>query len=164
MNENETLGRPRRGRPKGALNKRTIFAREWAEKLGLADPCEFLIRVMNADTIEVTKADANGNAVLDADGKPVKQLAVVPLATRIQCAAELMSFVYPRLQATQVQAQLDTAVSVDLDVTKLLADPEAAKAAQDLALKLAAIEGAEYRAERGLPAPALTADHPDYSR
>ena len=162
MNENETLGRPRRGRPKGALNKRTLFAREWSEKLGMADPCEFLIRVMNADTIEVTKADANGNAVLDATGKPLKQLAVVPLATRIQCAAELMSFVYPRLQATQVQAQVDTTVDVEFDVTTLLADPEAARAAQALALKLAEQEGARYRAGRGLPEPSIPIH--EYSR
>ena len=79
MEEDESLAKPRRGRPKGSLNKRSIFAREWAEKLGLQDPAEFLIRVMNSDTVEVTKADADGNAVLGADERAGEATGGCPL-------------------------------------------------------------------------------------
>src|SRR5690348_3473358 len=99
MSTKVVVSKNRGGRPKGSLNKRIIFAREWANKLGMKDPYEFLISVLNSDTFECTKSDANGNAVLDAAGKPVKHLVVVPLETRITCAVELMAFTWPRLSA-----------------------------------------------------------------
>lgn len=160
MNKQEPPAK-RRGRPKGSLNRRSIFAREWAEKLGLQDPAEFLTKVLNADTVEVTKADAHGNAVLDAEGKPVKQLVVVPLDTRILCARELMGYVYPKLQAQAIQAEVSAVVENDIDITALIGDPEMARHAQALALKLAEQDGARYRADRGLPEPHLI-DSPHY--
>lgn len=127
----------RRGRPKGSVNKRTIFAREWAEKLGLADPVEFLLKVMNADTVEVTQADSAGKAVLDSDGRPIKQLAVVPLDTRIQAARELLAYMYPRLQATQIQGHVDVPVQVELPTAEILANPALAASLSELALLVA---------------------------
>ncbi len=140
MKNQEPGAARRRGRPRGSIGKRTLFAREWCEKLGLTDPVQFLVTVMNSDTVEVTQSDANGNAVLGADGKPVKQLAVIPLDTRIRCGYELLGYMYPKLQAHQLQAQVQTesAVEIGIDVNALLADPDAARAAQALALKIAA--------------------------
>jgi hypothetical protein len=140
------------GRPKGSLNKRTIFAREWAEKLGLQDPAEFLIRVMNSDTIEVTKADVDGNAVLDSEGKPVKQLAVVPLDTRILAARELLGYVYPRLSAQQIESTVDTTVTPALPTEAILRDARLCEAMSELAL-LVATEGADYDSRPLLPGP-----------
>jgi hypothetical protein len=144
----------RKGRPKGALNKRSIFAREWAEKLGLQDPAEFLIRVLNSDTIEVTKADADGGAVLDAEGKPVKLLAVVPLDTRILCARELLGYVYPKLSAQQMQTTVDVDASMSaLPIDAILKSPELTAALTDLALLVAEQETSE--ATRPYLAPVL---------
>jgi hypothetical protein len=160
MEENQR--RPKYGgRKPGSLNKRTLFAREWAERLGMSDPCEFLTRVMNSDAIEVTKSDAEGNAVLDVDGKPVKQWVVVPMDTRVKCAFELMAYTYPRLSMQAVQAQVDTTVGVELDIGKLLADPDAARAAQELAIKLAQQEQAQVQG----PGSKLLVDiNPNYQR
>jgi hypothetical protein len=138
-NNNDGAAVPARtkGRPKGSLNRRTLFAREWCDKLGLADPVEFLIKCMNADTIEVTQADAAGKAVLDSENRPVKQMLVVPLDTRIQCARELIGYMYPRLQATELSGQLDVPVELHLPTAEILKNPQLSGALQDLAMLVA---------------------------
>lgn len=163
------LSNPKKiGRPKGSLNKRILFAKEWAHKLGMQDPCEFLIRVMNADTFEVTKADAEGNAILDAKGRPVKQLVVVPLQTRVQCAIELMVYSYPRLSQQSV-ATHNESVHASVDITKLIENPATARAAQELALQIATggmLEDSEDDEEEENEQPALPAPDPaaDFTR
>jgi hypothetical protein len=126
----------RRGRPKGSQNRRTWFAREWAEKVG-CDPIEFMSKVLASDTIEVLKSDAAGKIILGPDGKAEKELAAVPLDVRIECAKTLAGYMYPRLQATQIAGPGGGPVPIEdsrMDIERLMADPKLVAAATALAL------------------------------
>jgi hypothetical protein len=146
MNEEKTqLPVPKKGRPQGSLGKRTLFARDLADKVG-CDPVEFLLKIVNSDTIEVTQTDAAGKVVLDAIGKPVKQLTVVSTELRVQCATTLCGYMYPRLSAQHVQGEVKVPVEVSLPVERILSDPKLSEAMAELALLVASTGDDEQRA------------------
>lgn len=132
-------GHPRfGGRQKGTLNKRTKFAQDLAAELKV-DPVRFMLMLLNSDTVEVPvlKNPLTGEVEVGPDGKPLMRQINVPLDLRLDAAKAVAPYVHPRLQATQITGQGDGPVQLDVDVAGVLADPQAAKAAQELALKLA---------------------------
>lgn len=132
-------GRPV-GRPKGSISKRRAVAHEvlaqLEAELGRAvNPLEGLLRI----------------------GADVNQ----PMAIRVQCMSESLTYLFPKLQSQTVALTGPTGdgpVEVaTLDVSAVLANPQLAAAAQELALMV--IEQ-EALAE-GQPQPRLI-DQPQY--
>ncbi len=146
-------GHPRYGgRKKGSPVRRTAEAREIAEHLGF-HPIELLAHIALKGTIP------------NADGTETP----VDTDKRLDAIKAAAPYLLPRLSAQTLSGPNDGPVEIltpeaEAGLQAILADPDLAKAAQDLALKLADIAGAEYRAERGLPAPTISLDHPDYLR
>ena len=114
------------GRKKGSPIKRTAEAREIADKLGF-HPVEFLAKVVM--TGKMPNPDGTETIVTPQD--------------RLDAAKAIAPYILPKLAQTAVTGANDGPVAVDLDVTKLLSDPESARAAQALALKLAAAHQAQ---------------------
>jgi len=159
MNEKEiaVVTEPRRGRPKGSLNKRTLFARDWAERLQ-CDPVEFLIKCIKTDTIETTQSDASGKAVLDAEGRPLTYLAVIPFDTRVQSAYQYM---YPSLQSTQFHGEVNVPVQVEVPTAEIIKRPELASALSDLAILMAEHDASADGHQRFEPVPGFLLDKYD---
>lgn len=110
------------GRKKGSPVKRTKEAREIADALGF-HPVEFLARV--ATTGKIPNPDGTETPVSPQD--------------RLDAAKAIAPYIVPKLQATTLTGKDDGPIEVDtFDMATLLKDPEAAKAAQALALKLVA--------------------------
>ena len=133
------------GRKKGSPTKRTKLALEICQELDF-HPAAFLATI--AMTGLMPNPDGTTTAVTPDD--------------RLRAATALAPFVMPRLQATQVTGKDDGPVAVAmLDVTAILANPELAAAAQELALMVVDAESQADRLERGLPEPRLI-DKPEY--
>ena len=108
------------GRKPGSVNKLTRTAREICEQLG-CHPAEFLAMVCQKGVMP------------NADGT----FTTVDAAMRLDAAKALAPYVMPKLAQTTLTGPNDGPVQVAaFDVAALLADPEAARAAQALALKL----------------------------
>jgi hypothetical protein len=121
------------GRKKGSPTKRTKLALEICEAMDF-HPAAFLATI--AMTGLMPNADGTTTPVTPDD--------------RLRAATALAPFVMPKLQATQVTGRDDGPVAVAaLDVTAILANPQLAAAAQELALM---VVDAEAEAE-GLPEP-----------
>jgi hypothetical protein len=133
--------------------KRTAAqARALAQEMGI-DPLQFLMEIIRSDSIEQTVVE---------NGRTKRVTVTIPLEMRVEAAKHVSRFCYPVLSATQVTGADDGPVSVaTLDVSAILANPELAKAAQDLALMMVEQEAAQDRIERGLPEPRLI-DMPEY--
>lgn len=127
------------GRKPGTLNKRTRFAHEVAERMGV-DPAGYLLHIIKSDVVQLAARDPKtGEAIMEADGLTPKLVwHAVTLADRIDAAKTLMRYMYPALQAVELTGKdggpMEAAV---LDVTEILANPELAKAAQTMALMMA---------------------------
>lgn len=130
----------------GGRRKRTAQqARDLAQQLGV-DPLEYMLNLLTKDVVEEVE--------IDADGKERRIKVPIGHELKIDICKTLANFFYPRLSATQVTGRDDGPVAVaTLDVTAILANPELAKAAQDLALAICEQETAQDRIERGLPEP-----------
>ena len=130
------------GRKKGSPTKRTKLALEICQELDF-HPAAFLATI--AMTGLMPNPDGTTTAVTPDD--------------RLRAATALAPFVMPRLQATQVTGKDDGPVQVErtLDVSAILANPQLAAAAQELALM---VVDAEAQA-RGLPEPEVQ-PVPDY--
>lgn len=137
MNNDEAHVPVSRGRRKGSINRRTLFARDWVNKLGCTDPIEFMLKVLDGDTFEVTKSDANGKAIFGPDGSPVRELTVVPLALRIECAKTITGYLYPRLNSQHVQAEVSTPGSVRFPTEEVLRNPALVGPLSELAILIA---------------------------
>lgn len=113
--------RPRYGgRKPGSPNKRTRQAIEICEAYDF-HPVATLIAVITTGRLP------------NSDGT----FAEVDTAGRMDALKALCPYVMPRLQATQVTGKDDGPVAVaNFDVAQLMANPDAVKAAQDLALML----------------------------
>lgn len=154
IEENSKVTKPQKGRPKGSLNRRTLFVRDWADKVG-CDPVEFLLKIVSSDTIEVTKTDSAGNVMLDETGKPMKQLTAVSTELRVQCATTLCGYMYPRLSAQQVQGEIKVPVEINLPLDRIMRDPKLSDAIAELALIVASEGDGEQRAA-ALPYAVIT--------
>lgn len=110
------------GRKSGVPQRRYKTALEVAEKMGF-HPVQFLA------TVALTGRIPN----------PDGSFTVVTSAERLDAAKAVVPYVLPKLSQQQVTNAKGGPVEVAvLDVNKLLSDPEAARAAQDLALRIAA--------------------------
>jgi hypothetical protein len=141
------------GHPRyGGKKKRTAAqARAIAEQLGV-DPLEHMLKLLASDVMEEMQIDAT-------TGKRRKVKVPVPQSLKVEICRVLLPHFYPRLNAQSITGPSGGAVEVAaLDVTALLSDPEAAKAAQALGLRMAEAE----RLSAGLPesAPLLPAPDP----
>jgi hypothetical protein len=99
-----------------------------ADQLGV-DPLFYLCNLLAVDV--VTEVE------IGPDGKERKVKVPVTHETKISVAQSLANYFYPRLNATQVTGADDGPVrtaTVTLDVSAILAKPELAYAAQELAL------------------------------
>jgi hypothetical protein len=141
------------GHPRyGGKKKRTAAqAREMAATLGI-DPLEYMLTLLASDTMDEIEIDAT-------TGKRKKVKVPVPQALKVDISKAIIGFFYPRLNAQSITGPSGGAVEVaTLDITTLLSDPEAAKAAQALALKMAEQE----RLAAGFPdAPKALLPAPD---
>ncbi len=126
-------GRPV-GRPKGAVSTKRRMAHEiiaaLEEEMGRSmHPLEALLRVGHDDT--------------------------KPLELRCACLRDCLPYVLPRLQSTAIHGPNNGPICVaELDVTAIMANPELARAAQDLALGMVKQE----RTQRGLADPTRLLD------
>ena len=77
---------PRRGRPKGSIGKRTLMARDTAERLNV-NPLEFLLKKVKD-----------------------KRLAI---EVRIACARETLPYLFPRLTTTHVTASVSHDININ---------------------------------------------------
>jgi len=132
----------------GGRKKRTAQqARDLAQQLGV-DPLEYMLNLLTKDVVEEVEIDAKGK----------ERRIKVPIGheLKIDICKTLANFFYPRLSATQVTGRDEGPLAVaTLDVSAILANPELAKAAQDLALAICDAETAQERADRGLPEPGI---------
>jgi len=117
-------GHPRFG---GKKKNTAAAARAMAHELG-CDPLEFMMKIINADTIEQT---------VIVDGKKKRVEVAIPLDTRLDAAKTVVNYLYPRLTAQQISGPSDGPIeTVIFDMAKLMTDPAAVEAAQTLALLL----------------------------
>lgn len=115
------------GRPKRTAQ----MARDLADSLG-CDPLEFMMRIINSDTIEQT---------VIVDGKKQREEVTIPLDTRLHAAKTVVNYLYPRLTAQQITDEDDGPVEIaGLDLTKLLQDPALVEMAQTLAIAMSEAE------------------------
>lgn len=138
----------------GGRKKRTAqMARALAEEMGV-DPLEFMLSIIKSDVMEQTVIE---------NGKQKRVKVTVPLEIRMDAAKTVANYIYPRLSSTAVTGADDGPVEFTnvLDVSAILANPELAAAAQELALMVIDAEASADRLERGLPEPRLI-DQPDY--
>jgi hypothetical protein len=119
-------GHPRYGgRKKGTPNKRTLLARDIAEKLKF-DPIEVAVQVVVHGLMPTTQKD--GSVVL----------VPVGVDERLKMLRDLTQYIQPKLTSVQVTGKDDGPVQVaSLDVAQILMNPELADAAQKLALQMA---------------------------
>jgi hypothetical protein len=124
-------GHPRcGGRKKGSLNKRTRQAIEICEAMDF-HPASLL-----ATVIMTGKLPNPDGTTTDIDA-----------AGRLDALKALCPYVMPKLQATQVTGKDEGPVNLQtVDIAKILADPSLAKAAVDLAMKMALAEAADQPA------------------
>ena len=126
------------GRPKGSMGKRSQYAFELAERMKV-DPLTFMLEVVASTAVQVAAVnETTGEAVLNDDGTVKHVWVAVPLQTRLEAAKSLMSYLYPKLAATEISGADGGPVEVaTLDVAEIMANPDLAKAAQQMALMLA---------------------------
>jgi hypothetical protein len=126
------------GRKKGTQNKRTRFAHDVAENMGV-DPVRFLLEIVHSDALQIVVTDPiTGKVMLNPDGTPRRMWIAVTTQERLDASKTLIGYMYPKLQAMQITGQDGGPVEVaSLDMTQILMDPELAKAAQQMALMLA---------------------------
>ena len=124
------------------------MARDLAESMRV-DPLAFMLSIIKSDVMEQTVIE---------NGKQKRVKVTVPLEIRMDAAKTVANYIYPRLSSTAVTGADDGPVAVAaLDVGAVLANPQLAAAAQELALMLV---DAEALAE-GQPQPRLI-DQPEY--
>jgi len=132
-------GERRGGRRPGSLNKSTAAIKDLAERLGV-DPVGYFCAIIKCDgAIQVPVIDpATGKPLKDASGQPVLKWEAITLRQKLDAAKELLPYTAPKLAATQVTGANEGPVKVaTLDITQVIADPELARAAQEMALLIA---------------------------
>jgi hypothetical protein len=139
------------GHPRyGGRKKRTAqMARALAEEMGV-DPLEFMLSIIKSDVMDQTVIE---------NGKQKRVKVAVPIEVRMDAAKTVANYMYPRLSSAAVTGADDGPVEFSsvLDVSAILANPQLAAAAQELALMVVEQESlAEGRSE-----PRLI-DQPDY--
>jgi hypothetical protein len=132
------------GRQKGTRNKRTVFAHEVAEKMGV-DPLRFLLEIIKADALQIVVTDPfSGKVLLNEDGTPKRIWVAVTTAERLDASKTLIGYMYPKLQALSLSSPDGGPVEVaTFDLTNILTDPRLARAAQEMALMLAEQESGD---------------------
>lgn len=113
----------------GGKKKNTAAAaRAMAAEMGI-DPLEFMLSIINSDTIEQT---------VIVDGKKKRVEVAIPLDMRLDAAKTVVNYMYPRLTAQQISGPSEGPIEVaGLDITKLLQDPAMVEMAQSLAIAMA---------------------------
>jgi hypothetical protein len=105
------------------------MARDLADSMG-CDPLEFMMRIVNSDTIEQT--------VIAPDGKKQHIEVAIPLDTRMDAAKAVANYLYPKLNATAVTGANDRPVLMASEnLSVLMSSSEAVELAQRLALLMA---------------------------
>jgi len=137
-------GHPRYGgRRPGSVNRKTAEMRDLAAQLGV-DPVEYLCTIIACDyAVQAPVVDPDtGKQLIGADGKPLLKWMAITTRQKIDACKELLPYVKPRLAATQVTGPDDAPLQVaTLDITQILADPELARNAQALALRVIEQQG-----------------------
>jgi hypothetical protein len=152
--------RKKQGRPFGSTNRRQPELLAAAKRLG-ADPIDFMLQIVSAVAVEVAQTDDAGNVLMDANGKPLRRMAPIDMATKIDCAKALAPYMYPRLSATQVTGSNNGPLKVAVDMRAILMNPTLAEAAQTLALSMAEAEAEKlgpYKLDNRLISPASYPD------
>jgi hypothetical protein len=120
------------GHPKlGGRKKRWGgIARALMEELGEgADPIRFMLSLVKSDVIDQTVIE---------DGKRKRVQVTVPLDVRLDAAKTVANYIYPRLSSQEISGPEGGPIpATHLDVTAILANPQLAAAAQELALMVA---------------------------
>jgi hypothetical protein len=110
-----------------------------AEAMGV-DPLSHLLSVISCDGAMRTPAidPQTGRQAVDNYGECLFQWTAVSLSERIAACRSIMSYLYPRLQSTQIGGPNGGVIQLaTFDVTQLLNDPALARQAQRLALQIA---------------------------
>jgi hypothetical protein len=125
----------------GGRKRTASQVRAMAEKAGI-EPMEYMLKLLTVDVVEEVK--------IDAKGKERRVKVPVGHELKIDICKALLNFFHPRLNATQITGANEGPVELaTLDLTPILANPELARAAQEIALALAEQEAAQC----ALPAP-----------
>jgi hypothetical protein len=137
----------------GGRKKRTAQqARALADEMGV-DPLEFMLSIIKSEVMDQTVIE---------NGKQKKVKAVVPLDVRLDAAKTVINYMYPRLNSTAVTGADDGPIALaTLDLTPILANPELARAAQEIAMQLMEAEAAQIEAEPGHQPKLLEAEYTD---
>jgi hypothetical protein len=125
------------GRSKGTPNKKLKRAQELAQQYPL-DPVEFLLMVVNAETLDEPETDKDGRVIVDpVTGKPVMKKVPVPREMRIDAAKAVAPYVHPKLLAQQLTGVNDGPVQFELPTGEILKNAKLTEALSDLALMVA---------------------------
>jgi hypothetical protein len=117
------------------------------------DPMRFML--------EIVKTGVTTQVVIE-NGKKKKVEVVADLATRTDLAKYVSRFMYPTLTATAVTGANDGPIELaTLDLTPILANPELARAAQEIALQLAEADAAQIDADYRTQPKLLEAEFTD---
>ena len=140
------------GRTKGSLNKKTVALLDLAEQMGLAsDPVRYLLSIIGCDgCVRVPVIDATtGKQARGEDGKPLTEWKAISTRQKLDACREIMPFLRPKLSARQVTGANQGPVEVNrLDIAQILQNPELARNAQELALRVIEQQGAGDGQER----------------
>jgi len=137
----------------GGRKKRTAQqARALADEMGV-DPLEFMLSIIKNEVMDQTVIE---------NGKQKKVKTVVPLDMRLDAAKTVINYMYPRLNSTAVTGADNGPIELaTLDLTPILANPELARAAQEIALQLAEAEAAQIDADYRPQPKLLEAEYTD---
>ena len=118
------------------------------------DPLEFMLSIIKSEVMDQTVIE---------NGKQKKVKTVVPLDVRLDAAKTVINYMYPRLNSTAVTGADDGPIALaTLDLTPILANPELARAAQEIAMQLMEAEAAQIDTQRG-PQPKLLEAEAEYT-
>ena len=136
-------GHPRFG---GKKKRSAAQARALADELGV-DPLSYLLTLLASDVMEEAEIGPNGK---------VKRVNVpVPTSLKVDISKSILGHFYPKLNATTVTGADDGPIALaTLDLTPILANPELARAAQEIAMQLMEADATQIEGERG-PEPKL---------
>lgn len=127
---------PLSGRKKGSVSKFTWVAREMAEAYG-THPMSLLMQVATTGTLP----PIGGPGAKDERGKLLPQRPVA-IEEQAKCLRDLMGYLMPKISALAITGADGGPLQLisDESMAKLMDDPESARQAQQLALRLSTFQ------------------------